>query len=151
GCRDRRPATGDAPRSGAGRTRGGRGAVRRARAGDRGALSAGETVRVGQLPRGIRPRAGRHRRLGVGAGHVSRGALMASTSAGAALVRAVPRGLRPRRIAEALFPDAAIHYVAGFDAMADLLDGFADQRPSTCGAYVARYVLGPLGFAVHDG
>jgi len=76
---------------------------------------------------------------------------MASTSAGAPLVRAVPRGLPPRRIAEALFPDAAIHYVAGFDAMADLLDGFADQRPSTCGAYVARYVLGPLGFAVHDG
>jgi hypothetical protein len=76
---------------------------------------------------------------------------MAAASAGAAPSRAVPRGLPPRRIAEALFPEAAVHYVAGFDAMADLLDGFEDQRPSTCGAYVTRYVLGPLGYPVHDG
>jgi hypothetical protein len=76
---------------------------------------------------------------------------MASASTGAPSARAVPAGYPPRRVAEALFPGAAIHYVDGFDAMADLLDGFADQRPSTCGAYVARYLLGPLGFPVNDG
>ena len=76
---------------------------------------------------------------------------MGSTSTGAASVRAVPGGRAPRRVGETLFPDAAIHYVTGFEAMADLLDGFDDQRPSTCGAYVTRYMLGPLGFPVHDG
>lgn len=76
---------------------------------------------------------------------------MASASAGARSARSVPAGRPTRRVAEALFPDADVHYVAGFDAMADLLDGFADQRPSTCGAYVTRYLLGPLGFPIHDG
>jgi hypothetical protein len=65
--------------------------------------------------------------------------------------RSVPGGLPPRRVAEALFPGAAIHYVDRFDAMADLLDSFADQRPATCGAYVARYLLAPLGHALHEG
>jgi hypothetical protein len=65
--------------------------------------------------------------------------------------RAVPGGMPSRRVAEALFPGAAVHYVSGFDAMAGLLDGFADQRPSTCGAYVTRYLLGPLGFPEHEG
>jgi hypothetical protein len=65
--------------------------------------------------------------------------------------RAVPAGLPPRRIAEALAPGVDVAYVPEFAAMADLLDGFDDQRPSTCGAYVARYLLPPLGFAVHDG
>jgi hypothetical protein len=75
---------------------------------------------------------------------------MAATPARAA-ERAVPGGLPPRRVAEALFPHAAIRYVDGFEAMADLLDSFADQRPSTCGAYVARYVLPPLGVTEHAG
>jgi hypothetical protein len=65
--------------------------------------------------------------------------------------RIVPGGQAPRHVAEALFPDAAIGYVDGFEAMADLLDSFDDQRPSTCGAYVARYVLPTLGVAEHDG
>jgi hypothetical protein len=65
--------------------------------------------------------------------------------------RVVPGGGPPRRIAEALAPGGDVAYVAEFAAMADLLDGFDDQRPSTCGAYVARYLLPPLGFAVHDG
>ena len=65
--------------------------------------------------------------------------------------RIVPDGRPPRRIAEALFPDSEIHYVAAFEAMADLLDSFDDQRPATCGAYVARYLLSPLGYAVNDG
>jgi hypothetical protein len=38
-----------------------------------------------------------------------------------------------------------------FEAMADLLDSFADQRPATCGAYVARYLLAPIGYPLHDG
>lgn len=65
--------------------------------------------------------------------------------------RAVPGGLPARRIAEALFPAVRIHYVDGFEAMADLLDSFGDQRPATCGAYVVRYLLPSLGHAVHDG
>lgn len=65
--------------------------------------------------------------------------------------RAVPGGLPPRRVAEALFPDVPIHYVDRFEAMADLLDSFSDQRPATCGAYVARYLLTPLGHPVHEG
>lgn len=65
--------------------------------------------------------------------------------------RIVPGGLPPRRVAEALFPDTPIHYVDRFDAMADLLDSFADQRPATCGAYAARYLMAPLGYPIHDG
>jgi len=65
--------------------------------------------------------------------------------------RTVPGGFPPRRVAEALFPGTPIHYVDRFDAMADLLDSFADQRPATCGAYVARYLMAPLGYAVHEG
>jgi hypothetical protein len=66
-------------------------------------------------------------------------------------IRAVPNGLPARRIAEALFRDAEIRYVDGFDAIADRFDRFDDQRPSTCGAYAARYLLAPSGFAEHDG
>lgn len=65
--------------------------------------------------------------------------------------RAVPGGLPPRRIAGALFPGAAIRYVDGFEAIAEQFDRFADQRRSTCGAYAARYLLAPGGFAEHDG
>lgn len=63
----------------------------------------------------------------------------------------VPGGLPPRRVAEALFPDAEVRYVHAYDALADVFDGLDDQRPSTCGAYAARYLLGPLGFARHEG
>ncbi|HLA16750.1 MAG TPA: hypothetical protein VJZ72_07595 [Candidatus Limnocylindrales bacterium] len=66
-------------------------------------------------------------------------------------VRPVPGGLPSRRIAEALFSGDTIHYVDRFDEMADLLDSFDDQRPATCGAYVARYLLPPLGFDRHEG
>ncbi len=72
-------------------------------------------------------------------------------SASSLASRSVPDGRPPRRIAEALFPASEIHYVDEFDAMADLLDSFEDQRPATCGAYVARYLLSPLGYAINDG
>jgi hypothetical protein len=72
-----------------------------------------------------------------------------AVSAGTA--RPVPGGVPARRVAEAIFPDAAVRYVARFEAMADLLDSFADQRPATCGAYVARYLVAPLGFPTHGG
>lgn len=65
--------------------------------------------------------------------------------------RAVPNGLPARRIAEALFPDAEVRYVDGFDAIADCFDRLDDQRPSTCGAYATRYLLAPSGFGEHDG
>ena len=72
-------------------------------------------------------------------------------SASSPAPRTVPNGRPPRRIAEALFPASEIHYVDEFDAIADLLDSFEDQRPATCGAYVARYLLSPLGYAVNHG
>ena len=57
----------------------------------------------------------------------------------------------PRQVAERLFPDAVVQYVDGFERMADLYDHLGDQRPSTCGAYAARYLLAPLGFGLADG
>ena len=63
----------------------------------------------------------------------------------------MPGGLPPRRIADALFHDSDIRYVTQFEAMADLLDSFDDQRPATCGAYVVRYLLPPLGHPRNDG
>jgi hypothetical protein len=62
----------------------------------------------------------------------------------------VPGGLPPRRVAEALFADVEIRYVDGFDAIANAFDRLEDQRPSTCGVYAARYLLGPSGFARHE-
>jgi hypothetical protein len=67
------------------------------------------------------------------------------------VLRPVPGGMPARRVAEAIFPTADIRYVADFEAMADLLDSFADQRPATCGAYVTRYLLTPLGYQTHGG
>lgn len=72
-------------------------------------------------------------------------------SAPAPSVRDVPGGLPPRRIVEALFPEAEIRYVDRFEAIADAFDRLDDQRPSTCGVYAARYLLAPSGFARHDG
>jgi hypothetical protein len=72
-------------------------------------------------------------------------------AAPAGVARLVPDGLPPRRVAEAIFPAADVRYVDRFEAMAELLDSFADQRPATCGAYVARYLMAPLGFPTHDG
>ena len=65
--------------------------------------------------------------------------------------RAVPGGRPARSVVEALFPDAAVSYVAGWDEISALFDRFEDQRPATCGAYAARYLLAPLGFTTADG
>lgn len=65
--------------------------------------------------------------------------------------RAVPGGAPPRRIAEVLFPDAAVAQVTEWEAIADTFDALDDQRPATCGAYATRYLLGPLGHPRHDG
>lgn len=73
------------------------------------------------------------------------------TSVDPAPGRTVPGGLPPRRVAEAIFPDADVRYVERFDAIADLFDTFDDQRPATCGAYAPRSLLAPLGFTAHDG
>jgi len=62
----------------------------------------------------------------------------------------IPGGLPPRRIAEALFPRADVRYVHAFDAIADVFDRLGDQRPATCGAYAARYLLAPLGYPRHE-
>ena len=53
----------------------------------------------------------------------------------------VPGRLPPRRVAEALFPDADIRYVDRYDAIADVFDRLDDQRPATCGAYATLYLL----------
>jgi hypothetical protein len=54
-------------------------------------------------------------------------------------------------VAERRFPGAEVRYVEGFERMADLFDTLGDQRPSTCGAYAARYLLAPLGHPSADG
>jgi len=64
---------------------------------------------------------------------------------------AVPGGLPPRRVPEALFPGATVRYVHAWEAVADAFDRLGDQRPATCGAYAARYLLAPLGYVRHDG
>jgi hypothetical protein len=61
-------------------------------------------------------------------------------------------GPRPdsRTVAERRFPGAEVQYVEAFERMADLFDTLGDQRPSTCGAYAARYLLAPLGHLSAD-
>jgi hypothetical protein len=58
--------------------------------------------------------------------------------------------LDSRTVAERRFPGAEVRYVDGFERIADLFDTFGDQRPSTCGAYAARYLLAPLGHPSAD-
>ncbi|MBF8289877.1 MAG: hypothetical protein HW391_845 [Chloroflexi bacterium] len=65
--------------------------------------------------------------------------------------RAMPSDLPPWRAPEALFPDTRIDYVDRWPSIAAARAALEDQRPSTCGAYAARYLLGPLGFPVHAG
>jgi hypothetical protein len=65
--------------------------------------------------------------------------------------RRVPGGRPAREVVEALFPGARVRYVEQWPAIADALDSFQDQRPSTCGAYAARYLLSPLGYTTSDG
>jgi hypothetical protein len=65
--------------------------------------------------------------------------------------RPVPGGEPARRVIEAIFPRSTPTYVEGWPAIADLFDLLEDQRPATCGAYAARYLLAPLGFPVSDG
>jgi hypothetical protein len=56
-----------------------------------------------------------------------------------------------RTVAERQFPGAEVRYVEGFEGIADLFDTLGDQRPSTCGAYAARYLLAPLGHPSAEG
>jgi hypothetical protein len=65
--------------------------------------------------------------------------------------RPVPNGRPAREIVEAIFPSAEVAYVSDWPAIAALFDTLADQRPATCGAYAARYLLGPLGYRTSDG
>jgi hypothetical protein len=44
-----------------------------------------------------------------------------------------------------------VAYVEHWDGIADVFDTFENQRPATCGAYAARYLLSPLGFETFDG
>jgi Family of unknown function (DUF6885) len=67
------------------------------------------------------------------------------------LRRAVPGGRPARDVVKAIFPEAQVAYVEHWDEIADAFDSFEDQRPATCGAYAARYLLGPLGFRRSDG
>jgi hypothetical protein len=65
--------------------------------------------------------------------------------------RPVPGGRPARDVVEAVFPGARVSYVEHWTEIADTLDSFQDQRPATCGAYAARYLLAPLGYATSDG
>jgi hypothetical protein len=65
--------------------------------------------------------------------------------------RPVPDGRPAREVAEAIFPRARISYVDRWPDIADLFDRLDDQRPATCGAYAARYLLAPLGFRTVEG
>ena len=65
--------------------------------------------------------------------------------------RPVPAGRPAREVVEAIFPTARVAYVEGWPAIADLFDRLDDQRPATCGAYAARYLLAPLGFPTAEG
>lgn len=63
----------------------------------------------------------------------------------------VPGGRSPRHVAESVFPGADVRYVDRYEAIADAFDELDDQRPATCGAYAARYLLAPLGFDRREG
>lgn len=65
--------------------------------------------------------------------------------------RPVPDGRPAREVVEAIFPGARVSYVERWPEIAALFDRLEDQRPATCGAYAARYLLEPLGFATADG
>ncbi len=65
--------------------------------------------------------------------------------------RDLPNDLPPWRAPEALFPDTPIAYVDRWASIGPARLLLDDQRPSTCGAYAVRYLLGPLGFPAHDG
>jgi hypothetical protein len=63
----------------------------------------------------------------------------------------VPEGRAARDVVEAIFPGVRVSYVERWPEIADLFDRLEDQRPATCGAYAARYLLAPLGFTSADG
>ncbi|HEV8697412.1 MAG TPA: hypothetical protein VGQ89_06955, partial [Candidatus Limnocylindrales bacterium] len=65
--------------------------------------------------------------------------------------RALPGDQPARRVVEAIFPRAKVSYVEHWPEIADLFDRLEDQRPATCGAYAARYLLAPLGFPTSEG
>ena len=65
--------------------------------------------------------------------------------------RALPGDQPARRVVEAIFPRARASYVEHWSEITELFDRMEDQRPATCGAYAARYLLAPLGFATVDG
>ncbi len=65
--------------------------------------------------------------------------------------RPVPGGRPPREVVEAIFPGADVAYVEHWDAITEVFDALEDQRPATCGAYAARYLLAPLGFRTSEG
>jgi Family of unknown function (DUF6885) len=65
--------------------------------------------------------------------------------------RPVPGNRPARDVVEAIFPGAVVSYVEHWDEIADVFDTFENQRPATCGAYAARYLLSPLGFERSEG
>jgi hypothetical protein len=65
--------------------------------------------------------------------------------------RRAPAGRPAREVVEAIFPGARVAYVEHWPDIAGLFDRLEDQRPATCGAYAARYLLAPLGFTTSDG
>jgi hypothetical protein len=65
--------------------------------------------------------------------------------------RPLPDGRAAREVVEAIFPGAQVSYVERWPEITELFDRLEDQRPATCGAYAARYLLAPLGFTTSDG
>jgi hypothetical protein len=65
--------------------------------------------------------------------------------------RPIPDGRPAREVVEAIFPGVPVSYVERWPEIAGLFDRLEDQRPATCGAYAARYLLAPLGFTTADG
>lgn len=65
--------------------------------------------------------------------------------------RPVPGGRPAREVVEAIFPGVDVAYVEHWDAITEVFDTLEDQRPATCGAYAARYLLAPLGFPTSEG
>jgi hypothetical protein len=65
--------------------------------------------------------------------------------------RPVPDGRSARDVVDAIFPGARVSYAEHWPEIADLFDRLDDQRPATCGAYAARYLLAPLGYTTAEG
>ena len=65
--------------------------------------------------------------------------------------RPVPGGRPAREVVEAIFPGVGVAYVEDWNAITEVFDTLEDQRPATCGAYAARYLLAPLGFRTSEG